>query len=126
MISFAEVADNFNYVKPELTEDKDMFIERSRHPLAELNLDNFVANDYASSNSSNRVKIITGPNSCGKSVYLKQVAIIAYMAHIGSYVPAKSATISMLNSIHTRMNSCESTAFKHSAFMNDLRQVKVS
>ncbi|KAI5733241.1 hypothetical protein M8J76_009468 [Diaphorina citri] len=94
-------------------------IKEGRHPLQELNVESFVPNDF----QSQRIHILTGPNACGKSVYLKQVALITYLAHLGSYVPAREAKINIVDHIHCRINTAESTEHHLSAFMTDLRQV---
>ncbi|XP_008486302.1 mutS protein homolog 5-like, partial [Diaphorina citri] len=93
-------------------------IKEGRHPLQELNVESFVPNDF----QSQRIHILTGPNACGKSVYLKQVALITYLAHLGSYVPAREAKINIVDHIHCRINTAESTEHHLSAFMTDLRQ----
>uniref|UniRef100_A0A3Q0S4H9 MutS protein homolog 5 n=1 Tax=Amphilophus citrinellus TaxID=61819 RepID=A0A3Q0S4H9_AMPCI len=95
----------------------------SRHPLLELCSPVFVANSFHSSESEGRVKIITGPNSSGKSIYLKQVGLIVFMALIGSDVPAKEAEIGLVDGIFTRMQSRESVSVGLSTFMIDLNQM---
>uniref|UniRef100_A0A3Q1H0M2 MutS protein homolog 5 n=1 Tax=Anabas testudineus TaxID=64144 RepID=A0A3Q1H0M2_ANATE len=94
-----------------------------RHPLLELCSPVFVANSFQSSESQDRVKIITGPNSSGKSIYLKQVGLIVFMALIGSDVPAKEADIGLVDGIFTRMQSRESVSVGLSTFMIDLNQM---
>uniref|UniRef100_A0A3P8RTP1 MutS protein homolog 5 n=1 Tax=Amphiprion percula TaxID=161767 RepID=A0A3P8RTP1_AMPPE len=93
------------------------------HPLLELCSPVFVANSFHSSESEGRVKIITGPNSSGKSIYLKQVGLIVFMALIGSDVPAKEAEIGLVDGIFTRMQSRESVSVGLSTFMIDLNQM---
>uniref|UniRef100_A0A4W6CIX6 MutS protein homolog 5 n=1 Tax=Lates calcarifer TaxID=8187 RepID=A0A4W6CIX6_LATCA len=95
----------------------------SRHPMLELCSPVFVANSFQSSESQGRVKIITGPNSSGKSIYLKQVGLIVFMALIGSDVPAKEAEIGLVDGIFTRMQSRESVSVGLSTFMIDLNQM---
>ncbi|KAI5733719.1 hypothetical protein M8J76_015104 [Diaphorina citri] len=89
-------------------------IKEGRHPLQELNVESFVPNDF----QSQKIHILTGPNACGKSV-----ALITYLAHLGSYVPAREAKINIVDHIHCRINTAESTEHHLSAFMTDLRQV---
>jgi DNA mismatch repair protein MSH5 len=126
LIALALVAKENNYVRPVLTEERVLEIERGRHPLQELCVDDFVPNDTLSGDKHSLMKIITGPNSSGKSVYLKQVALIAYLAHIGSFVPANSARIGLLHHIHTRIQTVESVATNISAFMIDMKQMILS
>lgn len=121
LLSFATVAASHNYVKPEMVKSHVINIKKGRHPLSELNKD-FVANDTQSGGGSSLVKIFTGPNACGKTIYLKQVALIVYMAHIGCYVPAESAKIGVITHILTQMPTMESIAQNASAFLIDLRQ----
>uniref|UniRef100_A0A8D8V662 MutS protein homolog 5 n=1 Tax=Cacopsylla melanoneura TaxID=428564 RepID=A0A8D8V662_9HEMI len=94
-------------------------IKNGRHPLQELNVESFVPNDF----QAQKVHILTGPNACGKSVYLKQVALIIYLAHLGSFVPAEEARVNIVDYIHCRINTAEATEHHMSAFMCDLRQV---
>ncbi|XP_044577035.1 mutS protein homolog 5-like [Cotesia glomerata] len=122
LLSFASVASSHNYVKPEIVKSHVLSIKKGRHPLSELNKD-FIANDTQSGGGSSLVKIFTGPNACGKTVYLKQVALIVYMAHIGCYVPAESAKIGVVTHILTQMPTMESIAQNASAFLIDLRQM---
>ncbi|XP_021941355.1 mutS protein homolog 5-like, partial [Zootermopsis nevadensis] len=126
LIALALVAKENNYTRPVLTQERVLEIEGGRHPLQELCVDDFVPNDTFSGDQHSLMKIITGPNSSGKSVYLKQVALIAYLAHIGSFVPAKSSKIGILRHIHTRIQTVESIATNISAFMIDLKQMTQS
>ncbi|KAE8753179.1 hypothetical protein FOCC_FOCC000102 [Frankliniella occidentalis] len=126
LISFAEVAKEFGYVKPTMTSGQEIFIEKGRHPLQECCVNTYVPNDTFSSKSHGLVKILTGPNASGKSVYLKQVAVIAYLAHTGSFVPAKKAVLGVLDQIHTRIQTTESAASQLSAFLIDLRQINTA
>ncbi|PNF16373.1 hypothetical protein B7P43_G10502, partial [Cryptotermes secundus] len=126
LIALALVAKENNYVRPVLTTERVLEIEGGRHPLQELCVDDFVPNDTFSGEQHSLMKIITGPNSSGKSVYLKQVALIAFLAHIGSFVPAKRAKIGVLHHIHTRIQTVESIATNISAFMIDLKQMILS
>ncbi|XP_069675705.1 mutS protein homolog 5-like isoform X2 [Periplaneta americana] len=126
LIALAMVAKENNYTRPTLMEEQVLDITGGRHPLQELCVDSYVPNDILSGDQQSLVKIITGPNASGKSVYLKQVALIAYLAHIGSFVPAESARIGILNHIHTRIQTVESVATNMSAFVVDLKQMLLS
>nr|XP_020752908.1 mutS protein homolog 5 isoform X2 [Odocoileus virginianus texanus] len=94
-----------------------------RHPLMELCARTFVPNSAECGGDTGRVKVITGPNSSGKSIYLKQVGLITFMALVGSFVPAKEADIGAVDAIFTRIHSCESISLGLSTFMIDLNQV---
>lgn len=115
------VARDHNYVKPEMIKAHAIEIKRGRHPLRELT-GNYVANDTLSTDESSLIKILTGPNACGKTVYMKQIALIVFLAHIGCYVPAESAIIGIVTHILTQMPSMESIAENASSFLINLRQ----
>lgn len=115
----ARIAKEKDYVRPILNNDNTHAIEDSWHPLIE---DAYVSNDY-NSGAAGRIKIITGPNASGKSIYLKQVATVIYLAHVGSFLPAKKASIGMLYSMHCRLHATESASLRMSAFMIDMQQV---
>ncbi|KAK6642412.1 hypothetical protein RUM43_003914 [Polyplax serrata] len=123
VISFSIIASENNYVRPKLTKERKIEIVQGRHPLQELCIDNFVPNYTFLGGDGHFMKIITGPNASGKSVYLKQVALIAYLAHIGSFVPAQNAEISILDHIHSRIQTVESVSTRMSAFLLDLKQM---
>ncbi|KAF9803395.1 hypothetical protein SFRURICE_007241 [Spodoptera frugiperda] len=101
-------------------------IKAGRHPLYMLTCDSFVPNDVESSVHAGCVKILTGPNSSGKSVYMKQIGLIVYLAHVGSFVPAESAAVGVLRHIHTRIHTTECVAAHMSAFLIDLRQMSLA
>lgn len=103
--SLATVAEQNNYCRPKLNEKGLIDIKDGRHPVVERMIQNemFVANDTYLDNGSNRVSIITGPNMAGKSTYMRQSALIVLMAQIGSFVPAKSAKIGIVDRIFTRV-----------------------
>ncbi|XP_075215002.1 mutS protein homolog 5-like [Lycorma delicatula] len=128
LIAFSKVAMEFNYVRPEVVESDTQLLEivGGRHPLQELLTSSFIANDTYSSPNTGLIRILTGPNCSGKSIYLKQVALITYLAHIGSYVPADKAKINVIDQIHTRIQTTESVASQLSAFLIDLRQITLS
>lgn len=123
LLAMARVAAEKNFVRPQLNSDNTHEITGGRHPLMELMIANFERNDFRSGGPHGRVKIITGPNGSGKSIYLKQVGVILYMAHVGSYVPAQSANIGLTHSIHCRIQATESASVRLSAFMIDISQV---
>lgn len=116
------VSRDQNYVKPELIMGHILEIRDGRHPLKELS-DNYVDNDILSGGKSSLMKIFSGPNACGKSLYMKQVALIVYLAHIGSFVPAKSATIGLVTHILTQMSSVQTNHQDASSYLVDLRQI---
>ncbi|KAI6030817.1 DNA mismatch repair protein MutS [Pisolithus orientalis] len=146
LLAFAEAARSFNYRRPRMVEGSIMDIVQGRHPLQELVADAFVPNDarlvggvgfgqsyvpddafsVADGLPFNSVVLCTGANACGKSVYLKQVALIQYMAQIGSFVPAESATLGIVDKIFTRIQTKESVSKVQSAFMIDLSQVSLA
>ncbi|KAL6199389.1 hypothetical protein ACLB2K_029173 [Fragaria x ananassa] len=120
-LSLALVARQNNYVKPILTMDCLLDIQNGRHVLQEMTVDTFVPNDTKIQNDG-RINIITGPNYSGKSIYIKQVALIVFLAHIGSFVPADAATVGLTDRIFCAMGSKFMTA-EQSTFMIDLHQV---
>ncbi|KAH9366218.1 hypothetical protein HPB48_016783 [Haemaphysalis longicornis] len=122
LLSLAVVAREHNYVRPVLSNGPVITINGGRHPLVETAATSFVANTFASGGPHPKVKVITGPNNCGKSVYMKQVALIVYMAHIGSFVPAESAEIGAVDAILTCMYSEESLLHGLSSFGMQLNQ----
>ncbi|XP_072019479.1 mutS protein homolog 5-like [Amphiura filiformis] len=126
LIALAIAAKEQNYVCPELTKDSMLEVTGGRHPLQELCVTPFVPNDTLSGGEHSRMKFLTGPNASGKSVYLKQVGMIAFLAHIGSFVPAESATIGMMDGIYTRIHTQESVSVGLSTFMIDLNQMGVA
>lgn len=117
------MARDYNYTKPNVTKSKIIDVVEGRHPLMEC-ATTFVPNDIRSGNGKSLIKVITGPNSCGKSVYLKQIGLIVFMAHIGCYVPARSATIGTISRILTQMSNTESIGLNASSFLQNLRQVE--
>lgn len=121
LISFASISALRKFVKPTITMDKKMEIVNGVHPLVNL-IREYVPSTTIVDNQS-LINIITAPNASGKSVYLKQVALIAFMAHIGMFVPAESCTVPLLHSIYTRMYTPESIYQCESAFLADLQQM---
>lgn len=122
--ALALVAVRNRYVRPEITTDGSMEILEGRHPVVEQNLeaDGFVPNDTLLDTGSNRMMIITGPNMAGKSTYMRQVALITLMAHIGSFVPAASAKIPVTDRIFTRVGASDDLASGQSTFMVEMAE----
>ncbi|KAL3696346.1 hypothetical protein R1sor_010422 [Riccia sorocarpa] len=124
LLSFSLAARDYGYIQPELTENDVLIIENGRHVLQEMTVDRFVPNDTRITDEG-RVNIITGPNYSGKSVYSKQVALIAFLAHIGSFVPADKAVVGLIDRIFSRVASRETIGVSQSTFMIDLNQIAV-
>ena len=125
LASLATVAEQNNYCRPKLNEKGLIDIKGGRHPVVERMIQNemFVANDTYLDNGSNRVSIITGPNMAGKSTYMRQSALIVLMAQIGSFVPAKSAKIGIVDRIFTRVGASDDLASGQSTFMVEMSEV---
>ncbi len=125
LVSLATVAKERRYVCPKMTEsDTPMQITEGRHPVVEaISKERFVPNDTLLDNESNNCVIITGPNMAGKSTYMRQVALITVMAHIGSFVPAKAAKIPLVDRIFTRVGASDNLIFDQSTFMVEMTEV---
>ncbi|XP_059909797.1 mutS protein homolog 5 isoform X3 [Gadus macrocephalus] len=123
LMAMSSASQEYGYTSPKLAAHRRILLTQARHPLLELCSPLFVANSFQSSETNGRVKVITGPNSSGKSIYLKQVGLAVFMALIGSDVPAKEAEIGLVDGIFTRMQSRESVSVGLSTFMIDLNQV---
>jgi DNA mismatch repair protein MutS len=123
--SLAVAAVKNNYIKPEMNNKGYIKIEDGRHPVIEKIMRNeiFVPNDTYIDNKEHRMSIITGPNMAGKSTYMRQVALIALMAHVGSFVPAKSANICILDKIFTRVGASDDLSRGQSTFMVEMSEV---
>ncbi len=123
--SLALVAERNNYVKPSINERGTIDIKNGRHPVVEQMIPNdmFIANDTYLDNGKNRVSIITGPNMAGKSTYMRQTALIVLMAQIGSFVPADSAKIGLVDRIFTRVGASDDLASGQSTFMVEMTEV---
>ncbi len=119
--SLAEVAVRYNYVHPRLNNDNQIIISQGRHPVVERNTDiSFVPNDAYLSNDDTQLIVLTGPNMSGKSTYLRQVALIVLLAQMGSFVPASSATIGLVDRVFTRIGAGEDIAAGQSTFMVEM------
>ncbi len=126
LISFAEVSLENNYCKPIISTDLDSIsIIKGRHPVVEkiIGLNQFVPNDFIIDKKENRTMIITGPNMAGKSTYMRSVAIITLLAHIGCFVPAESAEIEITDRIFTRIGASDDLVFGQSTFMMEMTEV---
>uniref|UniRef100_A0A671UNH7 MutS protein homolog 5 n=1 Tax=Sparus aurata TaxID=8175 RepID=A0A671UNH7_SPAAU len=123
LMAMSAASQEYGYTSPKLANHRRITVTQGRHPLLELCSPVFVANSFQSLEPQSRVKIVTGPNSSGKSIYLKQVGLIVFMALIGSDVPAKEAEIGLVDGIFTRMQSRESVSVGLSTFMIDLNQM---
>ena len=124
LLSLAQVARENGYVKPRMNETGLLRITEGRHPIVERTVTDapFVPNDVNMDVDENRMLIITGPNMAGKSTYMRQVALIALMAHIGSFVPAQEADISLCDRIFTRIGASDDLAGGQSTFMVEMSE----
>ena len=125
LTSFATVAEEMNYCKPSINKDGVLDIKEGRHPVIEkmLSSGEFVSNDTYLDTDQNRLAIITGPNMAGKSTYMRQVALITLMAQVGSFVPATSATIGVVDKIFTRVGASDDLSMGQSTFMVEMMEV---
>lgn len=125
LCSFADVAIKNLYVKPEISLDGSIDIKAGRHPVVELMLQDemFIPNDIYMDTKNNRMSVITGPNMSGKSTYMRQTALIVLMAQIGSFVPANSAKISIVDKIFTRIGASDDLTAGQSTFMVEMSEV---
>ncbi len=125
LVSLANVAADNRYVRPDVNLSTVIRLKDSRHPVVEALLTDtpFVPNDVYLDSAGERVAIITGPNMAGKSTYMRQVALIVLMAQMGSFVPASSATIGVVDSIFTRVGASDDLASGQSTFMVEMSEV---
>ena len=123
ILALAKLAVSNHYVRPEITDDGSLDIVEGRHPVVEQTMqDGFVPNDTHMDQQAQRMLIITGPNMAGKSTYMRQVALITLMAHIGSFVPAKEARIPIVDRIFTRVGASDDLASGQSTFMVEMSE----
>ncbi len=123
--SLAEIARLFNYTRPVLNETRNLFIRDGRHPVLDQNLtsgERFVPNDVTLEPEESRLILITGPNMAGKSTYLRQTALLTLMAQIGSFLPAASAEIGLVDRIFTRIGASDDIARGQSTFMVEMNE----
>ena len=125
LVSLADAAAKYNYTMPEISQKGEMIIKDGRHPVVERMRRNtvFVPNDTALDCEDNRLLVITGPNMAGKSTYMRQNALIALMAQIGSFVPASYARVSVVDRIFTRVGASDDIAQGQSTFMVEMAEV---
>ncbi|KAJ3151626.1 Mismatch repair protein msh3 [Geranomyces michiganensis] len=121
LFSLTTVATQPGYCKPSFVDEVTIHVEEGRHPMVEGLVDDYVANDIYMT-SEKRCLLITGPNMGGKSSYVRQVALIAIMGQIGSYVPARTAVLGIFDSVHTRMGASDDLARGQSTFMRELQE----
>ena len=124
-LSLADVAAKNHYVRPEVDNGDVIFIKDGRHPVVEQFVKDayFVPNDAMLDTAHNRIMLITGPNMAGKSTYMRQVALIALMAQIGSFVPAAEARIGIVDKLFTRVGASDDLASGQSTFMLEMNEV---
>jgi len=123
LLSMATASVENDLVKPTLVDRNIIEIQGGRHILQEICAETFISNDSIMKEESGRLHVLTGPNASGKSVYLKQVGIIAFLAHIGSFVPAQKATIGYIDKIFTRIDTVSSFMMNLSTFTRDTTQI---
>jgi len=122
---FAEVAFKNNYAKPEVRDSEEISIKKGRHPVVEETLpmgEPFIPNDIELNNSDQQIMIITGPNMAGKSIILRQTGLIVLLAQVGSFVPAESTTIGMVDKIFTRVGASDNLAAGESTFLVEMNE----
>lgn len=124
MLALKEVAEKYNYVRPQIDLSDEIIIEEGRHPVIENILEpgTFVPNDTKIDSQNEQIHIITGPNMAGKSTYLRQVGLIALLAQIGSFVPAKKAKIGVVDRIFTRVGAMDYLALGQSTFLVEMNE----
>src|SRR5690606_24978297 len=129
LAGLAEVAETHDYVRPELLSEPELEIEEGRHPVVErmLGAGRFVPNDtrlraQGAAPDDARLWLVTGPNMGGKSTVMRQVAIIAILAHMGAYVPARAATVGLCDRVFTRVGAADDLGRGDSTFMVEMRE----
>ncbi|MGL4291984.1 MAG: MutS-related protein, partial [Bacteroidales bacterium] len=125
LLSFAKVAQENRYVRPEVNDSLVIDIRQGRHPVIEKQLplgESYVANDVLLDNDTQQVIMITGPNMAGKSALLRQTALITLLAQIGSFVPAEAAKIGMVDKIFTRVGASDNISVGESTFMVEMNE----
>ena len=124
-LSFAECAEDYNYVKPEVNDEDEIEILQGRHPVVERILspgEKFTPNDCKLNNTDQQIILLTGPNMAGKSVYLRQVGLIVLLAQIGSFVPASKAKIGIVDRIFTRVGASDNITAGESTFLVEMQE----
>ncbi|MCF6311493.1 MAG: DNA mismatch repair protein MutS [Verrucomicrobiales bacterium] len=127
LAGLAETAQLYNYCRPLLNQSRNLYIKEGRHPVLDQHIaeEKFVPNDTALEPKQNRLILLTGPNMAGKSTYIRQVALITLMAQLGSYVPAESAEIGLVDRIYTRVGASDDIAKGQSTFMVEMTETAV-
>ncbi|MEJ5262757.1 MAG: DNA mismatch repair protein MutS [Ignavibacterium sp.] len=124
-LSFAECAEEYNYVKPDVNDEDEIEIIQGRHPVVERILspgEKFTPNDCKLNNTVQQIILLTGPNMAGKSVYLRQVGLIVLLAQIGSFVPAAKAKIGVVDRIFTRVGASDNITAGESTFLVEMQE----
>lgn len=122
---FAEIAFRNNFAKPEVLDSEEILIKKGRHPVVEQSLplgEPFIPNDIELNNSEQQIMIITGPNMAGKSIILRQTGLIVLLAQVGSFVPAESASIGLVDKIFTRVGASDNLAAGESTFLVEMNE----
>ncbi len=125
LATFATVALNNQYVRPRLVEEPVLIIEGGRHPVVEKLLpptERFIPNDLKMDTRTSQIHLITGPNMAGKSTYLRQVGLLVLMAHVGSFVPARNATVGIVDRLFTRVGASDNLAGGESTFLVEMNE----
>jgi DNA mismatch repair protein MutS len=124
LLNLAEIADQNNYCRPDMTTGGHIHIEEGRHPVVEKMItgERFVPNTVSMDNDENQILIITGPNMAGKSTVLRQTALLVIMAQMGSFIPAKKASMSMIDRIFTRVGALDNLSHGQSTFMVEMQE----
>ena len=125
LLSFSSIAKKNNYTKPSVNNSSGLVIKQGRHPVIEQQLemsDSYIPNDVALNREQQQIMMITGPNMSGKSALLRQTALIVLMAQIGSFVPAKSAEIGLVDKIFTRVGASDNISMGESTFMVEMNE----
>jgi len=122
---FAEISFRNNFAKPEVRDSEEILIKKGRHPVVEQSLplgEPFIPNDIELNNSEQQIMIITGPNMAGKSIILRQTGLIVLLAQVGSFVPAESASIGLVDKIFTRVGASDNLAAGESTFLVEMNE----
>jgi DNA mismatch repair protein MutS len=124
LLNLAEIADQNNYCRPDVTTDGHIHIEDGRHPVVEKMItgERFVPNTVCMDNAENQILIITGPNMAGKSTVLRQMALLVIMAQMGSFIPAKKGSMSVVDRIFTRVGALDNLSHGQSTFMVEMQE----
>ena len=125
LVSFAEVSDTYNYIKPDVNDGEEIIIKEGRHPVIERLLpvgERYIPNDTKLDTGDNQIIILTGPNMSGKSSFLRQVGLIVLLAQVGCFVPAKAASIGIVDKIFTRVGASDNIAKGESTFLVEMHE----